>query len=118
MLVKKYKTIKSTPYEVENRVLAFYKDETEIDEKQYNEYIKTVPKPKEEQIDYGEAVDGKIRERYSISEEFAILRQKEEKPEEYSAYYAYCEECKAKIKTMIAESNSEAETPDNVEVIK
>lgn len=67
-------------------------------------------------IDYGESVDNQIRKRYSVSEEFAILRQKEEKPEEYSEYYAYCEECKAYAKKMIAESNSSAETPDSGEV--
>ena len=66
-------------------------------------------------IDYSEAVDNEIRKRYSVSEEFAILRQKEEKPEEYSEYYAYCEECKAYVKKMIAENN---QTPDSAEVIK
>ena len=45
-----------------------------------------------------EAVDAEIRKRYSVSQEFAILRQKEEKPEEYAQYYAYCEECKLYVK--------------------
>lgn len=49
-------------------------------------------------IDYDEAVNAEIRKRYTESQEFAILRQKDEKPEEYSAYYAYCEECKAYVK--------------------
>lgn len=49
-------------------------------------------------VDYDEAVNTKIRERYTESQEFAILRQKDEKPEEYAAYYAYCEECKAYVK--------------------
>ena len=47
---------------------------------------------------YDEAVNKKIRERYSESQEFAILRQKDEKPDEYAEYYAYCEECKAIVK--------------------
>ena len=47
---------------------------------------------------YENAVHSKIRERYSESQEFAILRQKDEKPEEYAEYYAYCEECKAFVK--------------------
>ena len=54
------------------------------------EYWQSVP--------YDEAVDAEIRKRYSVSQEFAILRQKDEKPEEYDAYYAYCEECKAFVK--------------------
>lgn len=49
-------------------------------------------------VDYDEAVDAEIRKRYSVSQEFAILRQRDEKPEEYAAYYAYCEECKAYVK--------------------
>ena len=57
-------------------------------------------------IDYGEAVDNEIRKRYSISEEFAILRQRDEKLDEYEAYYAYCEQCKAYVKKMIAESKN------------
>lgn len=49
-------------------------------------------------IDYDSAVDAEIRKRYSVSQEFAILRQRDEKPEEYAAYFAYCEECKAYVK--------------------
>lgn len=47
---------------------------------------------------YGELVNMEIRKRYSESEEFAILRQKDEKPEEFAEYYAYCEECKTRVK--------------------
>lgn len=54
-------------------------------------------------IDYKKAVNSKIRERYDESEEFAILRQKDEKPDEYKAYFDYCEECKAFIKAKKAE---------------
>lgn len=51
-------------------------------------------------IDYDEAVNSKIKERYSDSQEFAILRQKDEKPEEYQGYYNYCEECKQYVKNI------------------
>lgn len=54
------------------------------------EYWATIP--------YDEAVNAKIRERYTESQEFAILRQKDEKPAEYATYYAYCEECKNFVK--------------------
>ena len=54
-------------------------------------------------IPYDEAVNARIRERYSDSQEFAILRQRDEKPDEYAAYYAYCEECKAFVKAKKAE---------------
>ena len=52
-------------------------------------------------ISYEEAVDNEIRKKYSASAEFAILRQKEEKPDEYASYYAYCEECKAFVRRML-----------------
>ena len=43
---------------------------------------------------YSKRVERLIRERYTVSDEISILRQKDEKPEEYAAYYAYAEECK------------------------
>ena len=54
-------------------------------------------------IPYDEAVDAEIRKRYSISQEFAILRQRDEKPGEYEEYYAYCESCKAYVKEKMEE---------------
>ena len=69
-----------------------------------------------ESIDYGEAVDSKIREKYSVSQEFAILRQKDEKPEEYKEYYDYCEECKKYIKEMMSKSNFASEIPGSGEM--
>ena len=55
-------------------------------------------------IPYDEAVDAEIRKRYTVSQEFAILRQKDDKPEEYAAYYAYCEACKAYVKAKKGET--------------
>ena len=49
-------------------------------------------------VPYEEAVNTEIRKKYSESQEFAVLRQKDDKPEEYAAYYAYCEGCKAFVK--------------------
>lgn len=49
-------------------------------------------------VDYGDAVNAEIRKRYSESEEFALLRQKDEKPEEYAAYFGYCEQCKQYVR--------------------
>lgn len=51
--------------------------------------------------DYDAQVDALIRERYSLSNELAILRQREEKPAEFEAYNAYCEECKTRVKNNI-----------------
>lgn len=43
---------------------------------------------------YPSLVESKIRQRYSMSDELAILRQRDSKLEEFSQYNAYCEECK------------------------
>jgi hypothetical protein len=47
---------------------------------------------------YSDEVIRRIRERYSINNELSILRQRDEKPEEFAAYNAYAEECKRKAK--------------------
>ena len=49
-------------------------------------------------VDDGEAINREIRKRYTESQEFAILRQKDEKPTEYAEYYSYCEQCKEYVK--------------------
>lgn len=50
-------------------------------------------------IDYPQLVENKIRKKYSMSAEFAILRQRDTKPEEFAEYNAFCELCKAEAKT-------------------
>lgn len=52
---------------------------------------------------YEQVVEDLIRLKYTVSGELAILRQKEVKQNEYTAYYVYCEECKAYAKQLIAE---------------
>jgi len=47
---------------------------------------------------YEEQVVAKIRERYSINDELALLRQKDTKTSEFQAYYQYVKECKSNIK--------------------
>ena len=44
--------------------------------------------------DYIARVDRLIRQKYSVSAELAILRQRDTKPEEFAEYDAYAEECK------------------------
>ena len=50
-------------------------------------------------IDYPQLVENKIRTKYSVSAELAILRQRDTKPEEFTEYNAFCEQCKAEAKT-------------------
>lgn len=53
-------------------------------------------KRKEEK--YPVLVEHFIREKYSLSAELAILRQRDTKPEEFAEYNAYAEECKERAK--------------------
>lgn len=47
---------------------------------------------------YESKVIQKIRERYSVNQELAILRQRDTKPAEFAIYNAYVESCKADVK--------------------
>ena len=42
-----------------------------------------------------------IRKKYTIDRELAILRQRDEKPEEFAEYNEYAEACKAYVRSMI-----------------
>lgn len=50
---------------------------------------------------YEDLVESLIRQKYTISNELAILRQKDDKPEEFQEYYAYAEQCKVKAREKI-----------------
>lgn len=70
-----------------------------------------IPKmPEEEEmpipeIPYEQQVVNKIRERYSIDDELAILRQRDTKPDEFEAYNAYAESCKKEARLLIEKQN-------------
>lgn len=55
-------------------------------------------KERENAVAYENKIVSLIRERYNVNQELAILRQKDTKTTEYNEYYAYVEECKAKVK--------------------
>lgn len=69
------------------------------------EYEPIPEMPEEEmpvpEIPYEERVVAKIRERYSVDDELAILRQRDTKPEEFEAYNAYAESCKEEARLLI-----------------
>lgn len=44
----------------------------------------------------------RIRTRYTVNQELAILRQRDTKPEEFAQYNAFVEECKAEAKRVLA----------------
>ena len=57
--------------------------------------------PEEFQRVYESEVEKRIRLRYTVSRELAILRQRDTKPDEFAEYNAYAELCKREVKEMI-----------------
>lgn len=57
--------------------------------------------PKTYEAVYGSMIEKKIRERYSLSAELAILRQRDTKPDEFAQYNEYVEQCKKEVKQEI-----------------
>ena len=73
-------------------------------------FIKLLKKNKEREPKtydavYGSMIEKKIRLRYSLSSELAILRQRYSKPEEFAQYNEYVEQCKAEVKEMLEVNN-------------
>lgn len=64
----------------------------------WQEYIPPVAEPYIPT--YEEKVEQLIREKYTVSNELAILRQRDTKPDEFTEYFAFCEECKQKAKEL------------------
>ena len=65
----------------------------------WQEYIPpTPPAPQPYVPTYEEHVVQKIRERYTIDDELAILRQRDVKQDEFAEYNDFCEQCKAEAK--------------------
>lgn len=63
---------------------------------------------------YELTVERLIRERYTISQELAILRQQDAKTEEFQRYNEFCESCKVAARIKLA--NSSIQEANNGEV--
>lgn len=50
---------------------------------------------------YEARVEELIRVKYSVSQEFALLRQRDTKSDEFETYWQYAEQCKAQAKSEI-----------------
>lgn len=55
-------------------------------------------KPKSWNTLYENMIIRKIRTKYTVNQELAILRQRDSKPEEFAEYNAFVEKCKAEVK--------------------
>jgi len=49
----------------------------------------------------GDIVDAMLRTKYSMSQEFAILRQRDSKSEEFNEYNTFAEQCKTIAKSLL-----------------
>ena len=58
---------------------------------------------------YRRMVSDGIRRRYDLDAELAILRQRDTKPEEFAAYNAFAESCKADAKILLVREKAERE---------
>ena len=71
--------------------------------------------PAQSEADYKARVISLIRARYDADDEIALLRQRDTKPDEYAAYNAYVEQCKAEARAEIAEEKELAATESESE---
>lgn len=76
-----------------------YRDMTPEEEA---EYLAMQPEPIV--MSYEERVVARIRLKYSVDDELALLRQRDSKPEEYQEYYDYVEQIKEEEKASETES--------------
>lgn len=58
-------------------------------------------KQRETSAKYEALIVSKIREKYSLNQELAILRQRDAKPEEFAEYNVFVEEIKKDVKQLI-----------------
>ena len=76
--------------------VVFNPTEEQIVEAGWVEYVPPVVEPYVPT--YEERVVEKIRARYTVDDELALLRQRDVKPDEFAEYNAYCEACKAEAR--------------------
>lgn len=59
--------------------------------------------------DYKESIISAIRQKYSVDDELAILRQRDSKPEEFQEYFDFVESIKNNLKDEQAQELQETE---------
>lgn len=60
----------------------------------WQDWIVPVPEPPSKEQQYKWRVQELIAERYDMSDELALHRQRDTKVEEFAVYNTYCEDCK------------------------
>src|SRR5574344_1514069 len=94
---------------IKNKPIAFYKEGLKIENYKIKDYVELDSTSCDFTIDTMPLVNNEdevnklVREKYSISEEISLLRQKESKADEYKVYYDYVESCKNQTKEKLRE---------------
>ena len=71
--------------------------------------------PKSWNAFYESEIVRRIRKRYTVNQELAILRQRDTKPEEYAEYNAFVEACKAEVKAIFTGEGESDANNSNIE---
>lgn len=82
---KVYTTIKLNGFKITNPTL------DQFEATGWIEYIPPAPEPYIPTVE--ELVEQKIREKYSLNQEFEVQRKRDIEPEEFQEYYAFVEDC-------------------------
>lgn len=56
---------------------------------------------------YEHTVVNKVRVKYTLNQELAILRQRDSKPDEFAEYSNFVEQCKAEAKSELGITNTD-----------
>ena len=94
---------------IKNKPIEFYKECIKIENYKIKDYVEIDSTHCDftievgELVNYEDEVNNLVREKYSLSEELSLLRQKESKADEYQVYYDYVESCKTAAKDKVKE---------------
>lgn len=66
----------------------------DVKNKKVIDYVRPEKTLEQKLKEYSNLVEQYIRQKYSVSAEIAIIRQRDSKPEEFEEYYSYAESCK------------------------
>ena len=91
--------------------------EVEIPRTEIEEIEENTPVEEVHVKTYDERVSELIRFKYSPDQEYAILRQRDRKPEEFEEYDNYCENCKTVARTEFGIEQPEIEIDKSVEEV-
>ncbi len=76
----------------------------EMTQEEIADYQNNTEKP-----DYKESIVSAIRQKYSVDDELAILRQRDSKPEEFQEYFDFVEDIKNTLKNEEAQELQEVD---------